>query len=63
MIGPADELVALIRKHPDHSQVTWKFNQGDWQSSSGKDFLELWEQPVAGTIYVDGVFVTEEVPE
>jgi hypothetical protein len=54
-----DHMVSEARRNPDKSFVTWKFNNGEWQTTTGSEFLELWDQAVAGTIYIDHVVITE----
>ena len=49
------KLVDTMRQHPETSWVCYRINNGDWESAKGREFLELWDQPFAGTISIDYV--------
>jgi hypothetical protein len=60
MSGPIDRVIAICRERPD-AAVRYRLNGGDWRLSPSEEFLELWDQPFAGTIDVDCAYVPESV--
>lgn len=52
-MGAPNKLVDGVRQQPDQWRVRVQINQDPWEWMDGRLFLELWEQPFAGTIYVD----------
>lgn len=59
-MNPFDAVIDVCRAYPEQSRVRYRINDGGWQMASGKDFLVLWDQPIAGTIDVDNVIVPRD---
>jgi hypothetical protein len=59
-LATTDAMVEVCRAAPDRTRVRMKINQNPWELRTGREFLEVWDQPIAGTIYVGCVYLDGE---
>jgi hypothetical protein len=55
-----DGIIDACRHEPDRVRVRYRTNGGEWKTSSGREFLVLWEQPFAGTVEIDHAAILPE---
>lgn len=60
-IGPAEAMVAAIRSRPDECHVTWRLDDDPWQTTTGREFIERWDQGGDNIISIDEVVVHPNV--
>lgn len=56
-VSPAEMLVATVRSRPDECQVTWRLDHGQWQTTTGREFITRWDQGGDSMISIDEVVI------
>lgn len=57
MSDPLEAKIEALRSDPNRTWVRYRINNGEWDTAVGSEFLKLWDEPFAGTIDIDCVYL------